>query len=74
MDKKKAKNLCFWCDERFTPGHRCKKKQLYVLQIKDIIDKGDIEQEDVKVEKGDDDGLASQLSLNAIWGLELIIL
>lgn len=29
--EKRAKNLCFWCDESFTPGHKCKgkKPQLY---------------------------------------------
>lgn len=24
--KKKAKGICFWCDEKFTPGNRCPAK------------------------------------------------
>lgn len=38
------------------------------MQIKCIIDEEDLKQVDVEVEKGHDDGLAGQLSLNAIWG------
>lgn len=31
MDARRAKGLCFNCDERFIKGHRCQKKQLYVI-------------------------------------------
>ena len=41
MEEKRSKNLCFWCDERFTPGHRCKNRQLYMLTIQD--DEGELE-------------------------------
>ncbi|XP_074301263.1 uncharacterized protein LOC141632631 [Silene latifolia] len=38
MEEKKAKGLCFYCDERFTPQHVCKnKRQLFVLE-EDIED------------------------------------
>jgi len=23
LDERRAKGLCFWCDEKFMPGHRC---------------------------------------------------
>ena len=23
--------MCYYCDEVFVPGHKCKKKQLYML-------------------------------------------
>ncbi|KAF7126963.1 hypothetical protein RHSIM_Rhsim11G0145700 [Rhododendron simsii] len=39
MDARRAKGLCFNCDERFVKGHRCQKKQLYVIT-------GDEEEED----------------------------
>lgn len=29
--KKREKRICFRSDEKFTPGHRCKNKQLNVL-------------------------------------------
>lgn len=31
--EKRAKNQCFWCDSKFTPGHNCEKKRLYSLEI-----------------------------------------
>ncbi|XP_070017004.1 uncharacterized protein [Nicotiana sylvestris] len=27
MDERRAKGLCFWCDEKYIPGHNCKKKK-----------------------------------------------
>lgn len=27
FNDKRAKNICFWCDERYTPGHKCKGKK-----------------------------------------------
>ena len=35
MEEKRLKNQCFWCDERFTLGHRCKNRQLYIITIQD---------------------------------------
>ena len=23
IEKKRSKNLCFWCDDKFVPGHKC---------------------------------------------------
>ncbi|GJZ44138.1 ankyrin repeat-containing protein [Tanacetum coccineum] len=32
---KRAKGICFWCDEKFGPGHRCPRKTLQVLLVGD---------------------------------------
>ncbi|KAJ4788261.1 polyprotein [Rhynchospora pubera] len=32
IDQRKALGLCFWCDEKFTPGHRCKGKDLHSME------------------------------------------
>lgn len=32
LEEKKAKGLCFRCNEKYTMGHQCKKKQLYVME------------------------------------------
>ncbi|KAL0440342.1 UNVERIFIED_CONTAM: hypothetical protein Slati_2517200 [Sesamum latifolium] len=33
MDEKKSKGLCYWCDEKYTPGHQCSKgKQIYIME------------------------------------------
>lgn len=33
FNERRAKGLCFWCEEKYTPGHRCKKKQLYRIEL-----------------------------------------
>lgn len=33
VEERRAKGLCFWCDEKFTPGHKCAKK-LYNLEVR----------------------------------------
>ena len=32
FDDRRAKGLCFWCDEKYVVRHQCKKRQLYVLE------------------------------------------
>uniref|UniRef100_A0A803MY29 Uncharacterized protein n=1 Tax=Chenopodium quinoa TaxID=63459 RepID=A0A803MY29_CHEQI len=33
MSEKRCKNLCYWCNEKFEPGYRCKGKKPQVLHI-----------------------------------------
>ena len=33
MQARREKGLCYNCDERFRLGHRCKKQQLFVLEL-----------------------------------------
>ena len=35
MQRRQAQGLCFNCNERFTPGHRCSQPQLLLLGIKE---------------------------------------
>ena len=35
LEENKAKDLCFKCNEKYTGGHQCKKKQLYVIDVDD---------------------------------------
>ncbi|XP_022041106.1 uncharacterized protein LOC110943680 [Helianthus annuus] len=30
---KRARGECFWCPEKFTPGHKCANKKLFVLEV-----------------------------------------
>ncbi|KAJ4754640.1 polyprotein [Rhynchospora pubera] len=32
MEQKRALGLCYWCDEKFTPGHKCTKKNIHMLE------------------------------------------
>lgn len=43
IDEKRANNLCYWCDEKYSSTHKCQKKRLYVLQIKEVIDEEELE-------------------------------
>ncbi|ESR55507.1 hypothetical protein CICLE_v10023331mg, partial [Citrus x clementina] len=35
MQEKRAKKLCYYCDEKFEPGHKCKQRQIYLLEGED---------------------------------------
>lgn len=35
IDEKRAKGLCFGCDEKYTAGHKCKRHHLFMLEIED---------------------------------------
>lgn len=57
------KGLCFYCDEKFIPGHRCTRPQLFMLE-----DVGEPEEE-ASVNSSEDDGIAEalpEISLHAI--------
>ncbi|KAJ8629431.1 hypothetical protein MRB53_022754 [Persea americana] len=67
LEEKKAKGLCFKCNKKFTKGHQCKKKQLYVLDG----DQEDSDQEPIQEEESEEvleqEG-DLQISINAITG------
>lgn len=44
IDETRAKGLCFWCDEKFTFGHKCANKKLYTL----VLEPADAEEEIVE--------------------------
>jgi hypothetical protein len=33
FEERRLKGLCFWCDDKFVPGHRCRNKRLYSLSV-----------------------------------------
>ena len=35
FDDRRARGLCFWCDEKYTVGHNCRRKQLYLVEVKE---------------------------------------
>ncbi|OIS95920.1 hypothetical protein A4A49_30277 [Nicotiana attenuata] len=47
MDERRSKGLCFFCDDKYVPGHKCKgNKQLYLVEV--------TEDEEVEVEEPED--------------------
>ncbi|PKI43984.1 hypothetical protein CRG98_035660 [Punica granatum] len=63
MDEKRAKNLCFWCDERFVPGHKCSRRQAFLVEV-EAVEEG---QEEVTKEELEEIP-SPQISLHALLG------
>ncbi|KAD3336501.1 hypothetical protein E3N88_32020 [Mikania micrantha] len=64
IEEKRAKGECFGCNEKYTPAHQCKNKQLFSIEIL----------EETEVEQAEESEIPSQLqdpyiSLNAIMGV-----
>nr|GEY09650.1 reverse transcriptase [Tanacetum cinerariifolium] len=82
MEEKRAKNQCFYCDMRYTPGHKCS-GHVYSLEVireseeqeEDIIEQViDVNEEDDNVEMChavfDNSGQETpKISLNALYGV-----
>ena len=70
IQNKRAKGLCFRCDEKFTPGHRCKDRSLQVLTVCDDGEDKSLageDEEDVEVEEHPHlDSI--EVSLNSVVG------
>lgn len=65
---RRAKGLCFNCDERFTPGHRCKgRASLLYLEVEDnSSEKVDTSVVDLNLQQEEE--LSPEISLNAFLG------
>lgn len=67
--RKQEKGLCFRCDEKFTPSHRCKNKQLNVFSIsEEVEDEFEPSESDMLSEEERNED-AMTLSLNAMVGI-----
>lgn len=58
LRRKRSLGLCFSCDERYTPGHKCKKPQLLLMEG------GDEKEEDNA--SGEDAEEEPEITLNAL--------
>ncbi|XP_028796878.1 uncharacterized protein LOC114752313 [Neltuma alba] len=78
IERRRELGLCFKCDEKFRPGHRCKKKQLQVLILAEEADNGENPESDVVTpaiasdnfpDEPATEGQLMTLSLNALAGV-----
>lgn len=53
MQKRREMGLCYNCDEKYVPGHLCKKQQIYMLKVGDEIEDENIEAEILEEEELD---------------------
>ena len=38
FDERRTKGLCFWCNEKYEPGHKCRQRQVYLMEINERSD------------------------------------
>ena len=67
FDDRRAKGLCFWCDEKYVPGHKCKHKQLYLVEVRDVSDEEEEVCEEVEEAEGED--ITPHISVHAMNGM-----
>ncbi|KAI0501936.1 hypothetical protein KFK09_016881 [Dendrobium nobile] len=70
LKEKRVKGLCYRCDEKFAPGHRCKEKTLHVIVVGDSdgdTDEGATMEKLCEVEHPHLDMI--EVSLNSMEGL-----
>lgn len=66
MDEKRAKGLCFWCDEKYSPTHKCPKKQLYRIEAHEVEqEEGEPEMEVENIEESN-----PEISIHALTGMQ----
>lgn len=69
MDEKRAKGLCFWCDEKFIPGHNCwGRKQFYFLEVGEEEEEWEVSDGLSKEGAIDESTLSPQMSVHALDG------
>ncbi|XP_074293193.1 uncharacterized protein LOC141620149 [Silene latifolia] len=65
LEQRKAKGLCFYCDENFTPQHVCKnKRQLFILEEEEEETVEEVEE--IVEEEGESQ--IAQISIQALTG------
>ncbi|GMI97463.1 hypothetical protein HRI_003415600 [Hibiscus trionum] len=69
IEDRRKKGLCFWCAEKYTPGHRCSKSQVFQIVVDGTEEEGDAEVF-LDCEDSGEGGVLDGpvLSLNAMWG------
>lgn len=73
-EEKCNKGLCFVCDEKYSPGHRCKGKQLFKLDV--YMEEGAAETEEGQgksTEPIEDGDLPLLISSNVIASISLLM-
>ncbi|WVZ15409.1 hypothetical protein V8G54_012975 [Vigna mungo] len=65
-NEKRRRGLCFRCDERYSPGHVCRNKQLHVILLGQ--EEG-VEEDEAPSEKEEGDEVNLQLNVSSIAGM-----
>jgi hypothetical protein len=66
FEDRRLKGLCFWCDDKFVPGHRCKNKRVYSLSVLEE-EEGGMKEEMIE-DRVHERELTPHISLDALEG------
>jgi hypothetical protein len=66
FEDRRLKGLCFWCDDKFVPGHRCKNKRVYSLNV--VEEEEGVMEEELIEDRVNDRELTPHISLDALEG------
>lgn len=67
--RRRGKGLCYRCDEKFSPSHRCKNRQLQVLLVSEGVGEDDEDAKETEEALAEEiEGMAG-LSLNSLMGI-----
>lgn len=47
MQERRDKGLCYFCDEKYRPGHKCNRPKIYLLEGMDEVQKTEVGKDDV---------------------------
>lgn len=67
LDWKRAKGLCFWCDDKWTKDHKCREKKLFIVE-ETYDDNDDEEPEEEPPMEKEEEG-TSIILLHALTGI-----
>lgn len=65
MEDQRSKGLCFWCEEKYTFGHKCTNRRLHSLILEPMDEEEDLEEVE-GVETADTDPIISLHALHRV--------
>ena len=72
VEEYRRKNLCFKCDEPFTPGHKCRNKSLMMIESEEQEELSEEEEEILLEPKSSQKGKELEISLHAMEGSSVV--
>ena len=64
--ERREKGLCYYCDERYAPGHQCSRPQLFMISEVDDVEEGDNQGDEA--DESPPDEVPAEISFHAISG------
>jgi hypothetical protein len=69
LEERKAKGLCFNCDNKYSKGHKCGKKKLFYIDCEEEEEQEQEPSQDENVEAISSEELTPTISCNALAGI-----